>query len=90
MGDAGFAAARRAGRFVGSALDCGAWMCPIPPGRHQRQRDAWMLGFSEGRIARLRLSNTHWPEIEISLAAFKRAVEQVYGNNYSGEPFRRI
>lgn len=64
-------AARDAGRFVGSLLDCGAWMCPIPVGHRQCQWDAWMAGFTEGRIVHIRLSDTVWPTVEITLATFQ-------------------
>lgn len=66
-------AARDAGRFVGSILECGAGMCPWQPGCRKRNlREAWLIGFGMGRVARLRVRSEDWPRIEISLAAFRR------------------
>lgn len=63
--------AREAGRFVGALLDCGANLCPWLRNEQGDRRDAWLLGFGEGRIARLRLAEKEWPTFEITLSAFK-------------------
>lgn len=71
MGAKGLQLARAAGRFIGADLTCGASMCPWPPGSHHAFRDAWLIGFGEGRVARIWFSEHDWPQIEISLAAFE-------------------
>ncbi|KAB0680182.1 hypothetical protein [Aureimonas leprariae] len=75
MGEKGLALARAAGRFVGSDLTSSANMCPWQPGKHRHFRDAWLAGFGEGRVARLWFKDEDWPAIEISLEAFKKAVD---------------